>query len=692
MDNAHDVARLFNPVGVVVWGPVPDESRAADFLKSQHRRWGPHFHLVSAFGGTLGGHAVHTSADSVPDPVDVAALSLPLDQLVDAADSCGRRGLRVLIVVGPGFNELGQEGLAVERRFLEVVRAHGMRVLGPIVSLNSFDPLPTPTTHGGGIGLITHSSNIGRIITESSSHGVGFSRRIPTGEELDLDVADVIEYLAEDDDTAVIACYVEGFRDGVKLRRALGAAAQHEKPVVMIKVGRSEAGARVASSHTAHLTGRDEIIDGLFRQYGVIRVNDVDELVDTANLFVKLRPHPKGGRVALYGISGGAAALMAEQADSHGLEIPEFAPATQAALHEILPPGLAVGNPVDNGNLYRTGGEEQRRRLFDIVSADPAVDVLVCAVTGVIAGVTDAFVSDVLDHLEHAPKPVVVTWNSLLTDSPAYASLIASRVPLFRSFHACFSALAAMCERDRRQKVIRSRDAVDLDFLPQPTQPLGKGRLLNSAESDDLLRRHGVEVAAGRMVSTAEEAVTAGSDLGYPLVAKVVLESVPHKSDGGLVRLGITTADELRTALVELQARASKLVSGGEPAPVLVQRQIPAGVEMLIGSTLDPTLGPAVVVGMGGILAEVRPDISVRPLPLTEDDAREMLADLEGAAVLEGVRGAPAVDRDALVRTILAVADLAGSTEERVLELDLNPVIAGPDGAIAVDSLIRVDR
>jgi acetate---CoA ligase (ADP-forming) len=686
-----DLRRLFDPVGVFFWGPLPDGSRPETFLSPLRRRWAGRFHLVSAAGGTFGGVPVHSSLDSIPDPLDLAVLSLPVPEVTEAAEACGRKGLRSLVVTGSGFGEMGGEGLRVEQALIGIARRYGMRVMGPNVNLNAFDPMPRPANERiGRIGLITQSGHMGRVIAQSDRHGVAFSRWIPTGNEADLDVADFVEYFAADPDTAVIACYLEGFRDGAKLRRALAAANHEGKPVVVIKVGRNQAATQMASSHTAHLTGSDQVIDGLFRQYGVVRVDDVDELIETSALYAKLRPHPRGTGVALYGISGGALALMADHAESRGIPVPALAAGTQAALHEILPPYLGVANPVDNGNLYRTGTEAQRRRIFELIAADPAVDLLVCALTGVIPGLTDDYAGDILDHLGHAPQPVVLTWNSWLMETPAYSDLVASGVPIFRSFRGCFSALAGLFERDRREAVIGSRDG--LEVVPEPVPPVsGPGRLLDAAESSDLLRRYGVELVPERLVTTVDEALAAAIDLGFPVAVKLPLPSLPHKSDAGLVRLGVQTVDQLREAFSQLRERAAAL-DPGAAAPVLLQRQLSAGVEMVVGVMRDPTLGPAVLVGVGGVLAEVDPDVSVRPLPLTEDDAWEMLADLRGAAVLDGARGAPPVDRAALVHTILAVAALAGAPNERVVELDLNPVIAGPGGAVTVDSLIAVDR
>jgi acetate---CoA ligase (ADP-forming) len=689
MQRREDIERLLHPRGVALIGPVDRNAPEGPALAALSARWGDAYHLVDPRGGALGNVPIHQSLADVPGPVELGVLNVGRDSVAAAIEECGQRGLLNVIVTAGGFREMGEAGAAEEQKLVEIAHRHGMRLLGPNANANAFDAMPPPVNPRiRKIGLITQSGHMGRLIFQSSPHGVAFSRWVPTGNEADLEAADFIEYFAYDDDTAVIAGYFEGFRSGAKLRKALAAANAQGKPVVLIKVGRQEAASRMASSHTAHLTGTDAVVDGLFRQYGAIRVDDVDELIETAALHAKLAPLPHGPRVALYGISGGAVALMGELAEASGITVPIVSEETQRRLHEVLPAHIGVSNPIDNGNLYRTGSAEERRRVLPIIAADPSVDLLVCALTGIIPGVSDNFVADIVGFLEVSSKPVVVIWNSWDMESPAYQVLVRSGAPIFRSFRNCFQSLHGYFEYQQRLEGVGARPP----YEPPPAGPEAPHatRTLEAGESAALLRRFGVPIPEERMASSAAEATDAVEIIGYPVVLKAPVAGFPHKSDVGLVRTGLASAGEVRAAFESLRARVRELVPDAAAQPIMVQRQVAPGTEVIIGITRDATLGPAILVGLGGIFTEVLRDVSVRPLPITEFDAGEMIHELKGFLLLEGVRGTPKADLQALTETILAVARLAADPDTRVVELDLNPVIAGPAGCVAVDSLIVV--
>ena len=302
--------------------------------------------------------------------------------------------------------------------------------------------LTPPGNRDGKIGLLTQSGHNGRPFVQGAEFGVGFSRWVPTGNEVDLELGDFLEYFAYDDDTQVIGAYVEGFKSADQLRRALQAANDNDKPVVMLKIGETEAGSRMASSHTGHLTGSDAVVNGLFAQHGVTRVGDLDELLDTAALFSKF-PADAGPNVCMYSISGGSGTLMMEQAEKCGISLPELTAETQKALHEIIPSYLTVSNPVDNGGtLVLSIPQEKRLEILDLIANDPNVDVLVVGLTAPLGPMTAALANDVLLWSPTAPIPTIVTWNSYKIEEPAFSDVVASGVPTFRSFRNCFTRAA----------------------------------------------------------------------------------------------------------------------------------------------------------------------------------------------------------------------------------------------------------
>jgi acyl-CoA synthetase (NDP forming) len=540
---------------------------------------------------------------------------------------------------------------------------------------------------------VTQSGHQGRPLVQGTEFGVAFSRWVPTGNELDLEAADFIEYFAHDDDTSVVAGYFEGFKDPQKLRRALEAANASGKPVVALKMGSTEAGTRMASSHTGHLAGSDAVVEGLFRQYGVTRVRDLDELLETAALFAKL-PAGTGPRCGLYSISGGSGTLMAEVAEASGAPVPLLADATQQALRGLIPDYLTVANPVDNGAQFLLSAPEaERRRVLELIAADPSVDVVVVGITGALGPLTDRFAEDVAAFADDLEKPVVVTWNSFKTDEPGFRVLVESGLPLFRSFRNCFGALRAFAEYRERSRTFRARN-------PVPSRlPTGAREVLDEATGDGplgtqqarrLLEAFGVPMAAGALVTSPAQAARLATGLGFPVAMKLASPDFPHRSDAGLVRLGVRSAAEARRAYQELTEAARRAGAGARVEGVEVQEQVEAVAEMIVGITRDPVFGPAVLLGSGGVFAEIVADFAVRPLPLDRADAEDMLRSLKGASLLAGARGRPEGDVKALLDVVMAVARMAGACGDRLEELDLNPVVVRSKGAVSVDSLVVV--
>lgn len=685
MSHRDDIHEFFHPRAVALIGPLNRRLEPERILSPLRARWGDAFRLVDADGGSIGSTPVYRDVAEIPGAVDLGVLAVPAGDVLDTVEACGERQLRNLIV-STDFAPLGAEGTELERRIVRAVRSYGMRMLGPNANANSFDAMDPPVhPRIGKIGLITQSGHMGRVIFQSSAHGVAFSRWVPTGSEADLDASDFIEYFACDEETAVVAAYLEGIRDPTKLRRALAAAAEMDTPVVVIKVGRHDAAVRMAVSHTGHITGSDAIVAGLFKQYAVVRVDDVDELIETAALHAKLRPAPRKGRVGLYGISGGALALMADHAEAQGVPVPVLGEETQSHLRTLLPPHLGVTNPVDNGNLYRRATAEPRREIIRTIAEDPAVDLLVCALTGFIPGLTDDYAGDILDYAASGGTPVVATWNTWEMAVDAYNAVVRSGIPVFRSFRGCFRALAGYFERQRLLASARAR--------PVGTRPsefsTGDAQRASPLRTIKLLRRYGIPLVEERRVETAAEASQLAVALGMPVVLKSLLSDYPHKSDAGLVRTDISSPEDAEEAYVALRRRTRDLAPSGDPE-IIIQPQLDGVAEVIIGVTSDPTLGKALLLGLGGIFAEVVRDVSIRPLPVTKSDVDEMLGELRGRELLDGARGQPAGDISALTATALAVAELADDPRNAVVELDLNPVIVRNRGVVVVDHLLYV--
>ena len=689
-----DLEEFFHPSAVALVGSVNRNAKPERLRASYSERWGDRWYLVNAKGGSVGDIPIYEHVTDIPAEITLAVVNVGTRLVAKTVEECGKHGVPYVLIFTAGFSEVGPAGAELEREVGEVARHYGIRVFGPNTNTNAFEVVPDPPRRRGGrIGLVTQSGHQGRPIVQGTEFGVAFSRWVPTGNELDLEAADFIEYFAYDDDTSVIAGYFEGFKKPDKLRRALEAANARRKPVVALKMGSTAAGTRMASSHTGHLAGSDAVVSGLFRQYGVVRVRDLDELLETAALFAKL-PAGTGPNCCLYSISGGSGTLMAEVAESSGVPLSNLSEKTRRALRELIPDYLTVDNPVDNGAQFLVSAPiEDRKRVFDLIAADPAVDVIVVGLTGALGRLTDRFAEDIVAFIDDLGKPLVATWNSFKTDEAGFRTLVDAGVPLFRSFRNCFAALRAFGQYEEDAPRFRVRKTLPSRLPKEAAAALTDGGgpragPLGTEPARRLLESFGVPLVAQHVVTSGAQAARVAGKLGFPVVMKIDSPDFPHKSDAGLVHLSVSSAAEARSVYAELIERARAAKRRARIDGVEVQQQITDGTEVIVGTTRDPVFGPAVLVGTGGVFAEILADVAVRPLPIDRRDAEEMVRSLRGYPLLAGARGRARADVKALVDVVMAVARLASACGDRVAELDLNPVVVRSRGAVAVDSLV----
>ncbi|MEU4210132.1 acetate--CoA ligase family protein [Streptomyces sp. NPDC026206] len=686
-----DLDRLFRPETVAVIGASETEGRPNTGITRQLIAWaervGARLHPVHPTRATVFGLPCHPSVSDLPDRIDVAVLLV--GDPVPVVEELARCDVAFAVVFASGFAETGPEGATAQARLAAAVQGTGIRLLGPNTNLNAFEPVRDDLT-GPAIALITQSGHQGRPVFALQELGIRLSHWAPTGNEADLECADFISYFATRPEVGAIAAYVEGLKDGRSFLLAADRAARHKVPVVAVKVGRTEVGARTAASHTGKLTGADDVVDAAMRQFGVIRVNGLDELQDTSALLARARP-PRADGVAVYSISGGTGAHFADLATTAGLRLPVLPATRQAELHQWIPDYLSTANPVDNGG--HPVGDWRGRKIIDAILADPSIGVLVCPITGPFPPLSDKLARDLVDAAEKTDKLVCVVWGSPVGTEDAYRTTLlgSSRVATFRTFANCITALRAYLDHHRFTAAYRS----PFDEAPRSLSPsarkaqalLRPGEQLSEHAAKQLLRAYGIRVPREQLVTSAAAAVRAAGQIGYPVVMKASGPQLAHKSDLGLIKLGLTSASQVRDAYRELTdiARYEGLPLDG----ILVCQLVGRGVEMAVGITHDSLFGPTVTVGLGGVLVEVLDDTAVRVPPFGEDHARAMLGELRGRALLDGVRGAPPADVDALVETVLRVQRMALELGGGLSELDLNPlvVLERGQGAVALDAL-----
>ena len=624
----------------------------------------------------VGGVRAYASVEEIPDDLDLVVICVPGEHVLPAAESALNAGVRAICVISAGFAEHGAEGRARQELLLALVRAHGARLLGPnclgiasaAARLNAtFAAKPIPP---GNIGFSSQSGALGLALLEAAGRrDLGLSAFVSIGNKADVSSNDLLEWWEEDEATDVVLLYLESFGNPRKFAR-LARRVARRKPILALKSGKTRAGSRAASSHTAALAGSDAAVDALFHQAGVIRADTLEELLDIAAL-LSSQPLPHGRRVALLTNAGGLGILCADACEAAGLELPSLSAETDAALRKTLPAEASVANPVD---MLGGATAESFERVLPVLLADNRVDsVIVLFVPPVSAG-GDEVAAALERALAAAPteKPVLAALMGADASTP--------RIARFDYPESAARALARAAERADWLRHPRGTfpelDGVDLARARALVAESADGWLA-PPEARELLESFGIPLVPERVVSTADEAAATAAELGFPAVVKTAAAGV-HKTESGGVAVGLRNEEEVRDA-----ARRIGL-------PVLVQ-PMARGVELLAGVVQDPVFGPLVAFGPGGVQAELIGDAGFRTAPLTDADADELIRAGKAGRLVAGFRGAPAADEAALGDLVLRLS-LLGEELPEVAELDLNPVLAGPDGCVAVDARIRIEH
>lgn len=672
----HSVAAFYRPRSVAVVGAHDTRGGLSQFTQQAMqlcRRVGSTFLPVNPTRPAVYGVPCLASVAELPESVDVMCIFTgdALAILRQAAENSRRA--RFVMVFANGFSELQtEEGVAKERELVAAAHAIGARLVGPNTNLNAWDALAE--LPGRKIAVIAQSGNQGRPMIQAQDVGVGISYWAPTGNEADLESADFIDFFTADPDTAVVCGYIEGFTRGQRLREAAITAVERQTPIALVKVGRSAAGASMAHSHTGHLAGSDELYDAFFDQYGITRVDELDELTEVGIALARC-PVPTADGVGIISASGGAAAHVADVVDAHGLPLPALSAATQERLREIIPDQFRVDNPVDNGGpvMFTAQGP----RIWELILEDPGIGVLLCPIPAASPKLTEAVVAAVVSVAAGATIPILPIWLGPFRRDLGYDDLWAAGLPVFHSIRKAVLAARALLAHPARNSALQ--DVAKLARSLPPIQPVvTAGPVLDEDAATSWLTERGFVFAERRKAGSIAEAVTAARAIGLPVVVKGL--GAAHKSEHGLVHADLRTAEDVAAAAEHVLAKGV-----GE---LLVARHERGGIELLAGITTDPVLGPVILVGAGGVTAEAVRDVQRSVLPLTRERVHTMLSRLRIAPLLDGWRGAPPIDREALVDTIMRLGAVAESGV--VTEIDINPLLVRPGGVIGLDALVRL--
>ncbi|MEX0427819.1 acetate--CoA ligase family protein [Nocardioides sp. DS6] len=695
---AQQVEALFNPRAIALIGATEKSKWSSSTYLNllTHGFTGP-VHLVNPRGGVVHGQQAYAAIADLPDGVDLAFVMVPTDAVLDVLEKVADRGIGSAVVLTSGFGEVGPDGARLEAEVVALARRRGLMILGPngngfINAARRITPyglaIPSPLL-GGPVGVVLQSGALASaVLGFAQARNIGISLLVSMGNEAMMSMTDVMRYLIRDPDTLVITLFVESIRHPEEFLAAAREALLAGKPVVALKVGRSQKGETVAKAHTGSLVGDDRVVDAVFKQYGVIRVDCLEDLIMTAGLLAETGPLP-GNRLGFVTPSGGACEIAADRAEDEGLEIPDFAPTTVERLRQVVPAFATVQNPLDVTGyiLVNTG---LLRDALTVVDDDPGVDVIVLAtelprdeppdpalVLEMARGTAEA--------IRACRKPVVVMGNTLVDVTP-FGRRVASEVGfpgVLGGIHHAMSALGRAVTWSAY-----ARAAEEVVTPPPAVLPLevegGRGTWAEH-EAAGFLAAHGVPVVPQELVTSPDEAVEVAARLGFPVVLKLAAD-VAHKSDIGGVRLGLATEDAVREAY-------AAVVAAGEGAGAMVQGATvqpmrESGVELLVGIVRDPVWGPVLAVGLGGVWVEVLRDTALRVLPVGRTEVLAALRELRGAQLFAGARGTEKVDLDAVADAIVAVADLAGRLGDRLESLEINPLLVRGSQVEALDALI----
>ncbi|HEV7264771.1 MAG TPA: acetate--CoA ligase family protein [Falsiroseomonas sp.] len=669
-----DLWRLLRPRSVAVIGASADPSkttgRPVGYL--QRHGFGGAIWPVNPRVAEIGGLRCFADVASLPGAPDVAIVLVGPERAEAAVRDLATRGTAAAIVLAGGYAESGGDGPARQAALRDA--AGGMRLLGPNtigmvnladrIVLSASGALEVEELPPGRVSLVSQSGGIlGAVLSRGAAQGIGFARLVSTGNEADLDVADFVDLFAEDDATAVIALYVEGLRRPEAFRAAARKAAAAGKPIVAFKVGRSEAGAQAAISHTGALSGADRLYDALFRQLGVIRAERFSDLLDIPAALATGR-RMRGRRVAVLTSTGGAGALLADNFGLAGFELPP--PDSEAAAKLAALTGEpAPSNPLD---LTLAGLKpEVMRGAIEALLASPAYDAL-AVVVGSSALAQPRLAADAIAACQAGSGKPLLAYLS--PHAPAIGSALQRQGILALTAPEAVAAVLAALAAPAPQAAPVTLPAALPDGLPSGT--------LDEAESKALFARFGVTPVREVVCATPAEAAEAARHIGGRVVLKALSRHLAHKSDVGGVRLGLT-ADQVESAGRGIMQRVGA-ATGRAPQGLLVQEQVEGGVEVILGLTRDPLLGTSILLGMGGVAAELFGDTALRLLPLSRAEAEAMVAELRGAPLLHGFRGRPKADVPALVEAVLAFASLGEALGDRLLEAEVNPLFVLPEG------------
>jgi acetate---CoA ligase (ADP-forming) len=703
--NATDLKRLIDPNVVAVVGASETRGSFGERTLSNMSAFSGKVFAVNPKYQTLLGRPCVPSLADMPERPDCVVLCVArqmVESMIEAAAAAGAGGV---VVYASGFAETAKpDRIEAQQRLIEVAHRTGVRVVGPNcvglantrsgAGLNFMPDYAGMGHRRGPIGIVSQSGALGYTVLQGMERGIGFSHYLAAGNSCDVDVCDFISYLAENDDTRSIVCLLEGVKDGDRFLSAARKARDASKALIVYKTGNSETSSKAAMSHTGTMVGSVVAYQAALAEVGAIALDNLEAVLETASFFAKAGSPTRGRGVGILSTSGGAAVICADKAEAHGVPLPPLETRTANALHEVVPDFGSVANPSDlTAEVLKTS--ETFGFCLDAFLNDSGFSALVMPMIFAHASSSGARAPTIVEAAARTDRPLAVVWMNEWYQGPGSELLDADpKVCMFRSADRCFAALKAWFDwhehraSHRTPAPRRSSPSAELAARAILASAKAGGAALSETCSKRVLDCYGIAIPREILASDPEQAVRASREIGGAVALKIVSPDILHKTEAGGIKLGLSAPQDVSAAAPDILASARRYAPEARIDGVSVQQMVPPGIEIVLGVKNDRQFGPLVAAGLGGIMVELLGDTQVRLAPIDDQAARAMLASLRGHALLTGFRGKPGIDIDGLVDIICRLSELARDLRDVIDQIDVNPVIASADGAIAADALI----
>ncbi|MBM2804963.1 MAG: CoA-binding domain protein [Deltaproteobacteria bacterium] len=695
-----DLTKLFHPRSVALIGASAEQNKLSGRPVRYFREFGyaGRLYPINPKYQEIAGLPCYAKLSDVPGEVDLAVITLPASAVPQALAACGAKGVKAAAIISSGFAEVGGEGVELQEQLQRVASEYGIAVCGP--NCSGFVYVPEKVTASFSVGLhggfpqagpaafVSQSGALSSyILGAARERGLGFRYWITTGNECVLSFTDYLQYLLEDSEVRLVLGYLEDARDGAAFQAIARRALALDKPLIIMKTGRSEAGAKASVSHTGSLAGADEVYQAVFTQNGVLRAESLDELFDLA-IIAQAARRPTGKRVQVVSISGAAGILMADVGAEAGLEFADLTDATKEALRKIMPPFASIANPMDV-TAEAVARPELLRQAAEVIVKDPNVDNLV-VFYGIVPGAHEKLAKDMAQVAASTDKLVMVTWFPL-PEPEIWQGLAQAGVPVFAEPARAIQALGKMVRfvEARNRFFSRQPDATRKDNLVVGSEveriiaqaKNHNRKVLTEVEAKRLFKACGLAAPRGGLARSAAEARLLAAEIACPVALKAASPDLPHKSEAGVIRLNLSSPAEVERAFDDIVAQVKRWDSAARLDGILVEEMIVGDTrEVIVGARQDLRFGPVVTFGLGGIFVEAIRDFSVWPAPLTIDEAREMIRQIRGHRILTAFRGRPAADLDAVAKALCQLGEIAAQWREQISEIEINPLFVLPEG------------